>query len=276
MLEEIFLLLLLKTIKRKIRLNFYKMISLYQSKTVEDSKKNKKKIKSGMKYVNVLPWKDISLKHETSYHEFSPFFLKTDGGGYLWNPPGVIFENIWQALKVYPEVGNITVKPNHMSNIIWWEWTKGRTVLFENGDVTDNYLEWFWSICNCKNPVRSPVHRSYRKNCKFSIGIIGDEVYKLSYLEARLFFYYDQYVRLVKQLPLYQELLNDLNNGEHLCITEVDVPAKDKSGGFGDVDDDGFYLCSADNLEELILDPSEPFGHGICLAHALLSDLDSS
>ena len=54
----------------------------------------------------------------------------------------------------------------------------------------------------------------------------------------------------------------------------MDVPAKNKKGHYGkDCDYNNICNLSIEKLESLLNDPSEAFGHGLCLAYSLLIDL---
>lgn len=69
----------------------------------------------------------------------------------------------------------------------------------------------------------------------------------MDYITARKRLYYDEHLRLVKQLPEYDELLSSLRNGESLMICEIDVPANGKKGEFG-------MGCDENNICELSLE----------------------
>lgn len=86
--------------------------------------------------------------------------------------------------------------------------------------------------------------------------------------------YVREYIRLVKKLPEYQTLLHKLKKGENIMICEMDVPAKNKRGEYGQGCDENDTCCmSIEKLELLLNDTSEAFGHGLCLAYSLLLDL---
>jgi hypothetical protein len=81
---------------------------------------------------------------------------------------------------------------------------------------------------------------------------------------------------LIKKLKEYEILLTKLKNNENIMICEVDVPALDKKGEFGkNCDKNGICYMSIELLENLLNDPSEAFGHGLCLAYSLLIDLEN-
>jgi hypothetical protein len=78
---------------------------------------------------------------------------------------------------------------------------------------------------------------------------------------------------LARKLDIYNKLLQKLKDGTNICIFEIDVPEKSKKGHFNEVEDDNTYNCTSDKINLLLNDPSEAFGHGLCLTKALLEDL---
>jgi len=64
-------------------------------------------------------------------------------------------------------------------------------------------------------------------------------------------------------------------------ICEVDLPAKNKRGEYGnDCNDNNICIMCImcimciEKLEKLLNDNNEAFGHGLCLAYSLLIDLN--
>jgi hypothetical protein len=89
--------------------------------------------------------------------------------------------------------------------------------------------------------------------------------------------YVKEYIRLIKNLQEYKNLLNKLKNGENIMICEIDVPAKNKKGEYGkDCDENNICYMSIAKLELLLQDANEAFGHGLCLAYSLLVDLQNT
>ena len=218
--------------------------------------------------INVLSWH----KKDTEYYDLCPYVLKTDGNEDDENWSGIIFENYWQSLKVYPYVESIVVKPNVKSNIVWWEYeTDRKEIHFEDDNVTDNYFKWRDSIWNCKNPIRYPNGYKNKSKCLFSRVLINGTERGYDYIKARKQIYVKQYMRLIEDMDSYKKLLKLLNKGKNLCIVEVDLPAPGKKGYYG------LYAnqnLTVEKLKDLIDDPSESFGHGLALALSLLIDMD--
>ncbi len=73
---------------------------------------------------------------------------------------------------------------------------------------------------------------------------------------------------------MIRKLLSEVKNGLNIIIYEVDVPEKNKKGKFSEVLDGGFYYCTLKKLDELLNSSEEAFGHGLCLAYALLEDIN--
>ena len=85
---------------------------------------------------------------------------------------------------------------------------------------------------------------------------------------------FQEYIRLIKKLPEYKKLLDKLKNGKNIMICEIDVPAKNKRGEYGNnCDENNICHMSIEKLELLLNDTNEAFGHGLCLAYSLLLDL---
>lgn len=65
-----------------------------------------------------------------------------------------------------------------------------------------------------------------------------------------------------------------IKNGINICIQEIDVPSLGKRGNYGNfVDSNGVYISNLETLDILLNDPSEAFGHGLCICYALHQDL---
>lgn len=231
--------------------------------------------------INVLKWKNSKWK------SLCPYYLKTDGQEENVNSGNIIFENFYQASKifdivyeneVYPSRFHIN-KPEHL----WWKFTPNNP----NGDVIfdknenkinyDLYFNWRDKLLACPNPIRYPnkIHR--RKNCQFALVIDknGNKI-KMDYLKSRKEIYAKEYIRLIKNLPEYTILLNKLKKGENLMICEVDVPSNGKKGLYGkNCNENNVCELNIELIEQLINDPSEPYGHGICLAYSLLCDINN-
>ena len=212
------------------------------------------------KIINVLSWHE----KDTKYYELSPYYLKTDGLEELQNNGGVIFENFWQGSKVYQKIDAIK-QYSHPSkignqNYLWYEYHVD--ILMNGNNILPAYYEWRNHLFLNQKPVRYPVGRENRKKCLFSL-VVNKQ---LNYIK--------EYTRLIRNLDIYKELLNELKNGTNLCIYEIDVPEKNKKGNFKFVNEiDNTYDCTIEKLNILSNDPSEAFGHGLCLAKALLEDV---
>ena len=97
----------------------------------------------------------------------------------------------------------------------------------------------------------------------------------LTYIEARKRLYKQEYIRLIRKLPEYQKILNMVLNGLNICIHDIDVPSPEKKGYYGSLcRPDGIFVCNKRDLDLLINDSSEAFGHGLCIAMALIEDVE--
>jgi hypothetical protein len=230
------------------------MIILKQSKNLKEAKELI--VPDGFEKVNVLSWHG----KDTKYYEMSPYHLKTEDG--------FLFENWYQSRKIYPTVYPIVVKPNFRSNIVWWEYDSQENHCV-NGVIQPEYFKWCDLICRCPNPIRYPNGYSRRGTVLFSL--YNNQLH--DYISSRYHIYFLNYSRIIRQLPIYSILLNKIRRGENICITEVDVPAHGKRGLYSNVDQNGYFYPTLQNLDLLLRDPSEAFGHALCLTICLLEDL---
>ncbi len=100
----------------------------------------------------------------------------------------------------------------------------------------------------------------------------------LDYIESRKLIYVPLYTDMVSKQPLFASLKNMLQNGTNLLIIEVDGPHQESleyyKSKYGVADDfivDDTMLALPENLSIMMNDPKHPFGHGYCLAMALIS-----
>ena len=244
------------------------MITTYRVKNITE-----KKNIDGFKTIQVLSWH----RKNTPYYELSPYLLKTDGNEENINSGNVIFENFWQFSKLYKTVYDIKVYPhftkNGNPNYLQWKWPTETHV--ENSVISwPTYLNWRYSGFDCQHPIRRPNGNKAHECLCTILGKSDNSCEYLDYIEARKRIYVKEYCRLIRKLPIYAKLLNMVRSGTNICIQEIDVPAANKKGFYGSLcRSDGVYIANLNSLEQLLNDPSEAFGHGLCLCIALLEDL---
>lgn len=226
--------------------------------------------------INVLKWNNSKWK------ALCPYFLKTDGKEENANPGNVLFENFYQSIKIYDVVYENSVYASrfHTGNpkYQWWKFEpvnpEGDVIISNDVINLDVYFPWRNSLWNCPNPIRCPnkFHRKSKVLFSLLINEKGEQT-RMNYITARKRIYAQEYIRLVKKLPQYAALLEKLSKG-NIMIGEIDVPAKHKKGIYGqNCDHQNICILDLKLLEQLLEDESEPFGHGLCLAYSLLSDL---
>ena len=224
--------------------------------------------------VNVLSWHP----EDTLYYEMSPYHLRTDGNEESVNEGGVLYENFWQGQKVYPQIYPIEVycHPSKRGNpqYLWYKNTQN-DIHIVNDTVLPAYYEWRAGLYACKKPIRYPNGREHRKECKFLLlSRLDGSSERLGYIDSRKRVYVHEYKRLIRHLPIYKQLLTKLKYDPDfkICIYEIDVPCSTKHGNYKCTDP--MFNCTKESLEVLINDASDAFGHGLCLASALLEDLE--
>src|SRR5579872_6116987 len=159
--------------------------------------------------VNVLPWTG-------KYRELCPYFLRTDGLECNTNPGNILFENFYQGSKVYDVITRQEIYPSRFQHgkkeYLLWEYTPvspGGDVVCQGGNYSrELYLRWRNSLWACQKPIRYPNGFNNKRRAQFSVVINPEgKEERLDYLNARYRLYFLEYVRLVRRLPIYQELL---------------------------------------------------------------------
>lgn len=222
-------------------------------------------------YINVLTWHDENHSNGSKYHNFSPYFLKTDGQEIQRNSGNILFENFWQGSKVWPVFYDCQIwahpslkgNPKHL----WFEY-KCLNGLGSEKHLIDNniqleYYKWRDAIFSCKNPIRYPNGVAKKSKVAFALMIEKDgKETRLDYIQARKQLYVKEYCRLIRQLPMFQTLVDMLKDNKTLVICEIDVPDNE--------------IITIEKLERLVEDTSIKFEHGLCLAWELLKELNKS
>lgn len=211
----------------------------------------------------------VMLKSHSNYYPLSPYSLK--------NNDNQIMENIWQFSKIYETIPKTTQKKSRYDDTIVWS-HNNETHIDSDGKITPQYWQWRNKGMDHEHPVRYPVGFKYRGNCKYAIPQ-SDLNLKLNYIEARLKIYVPVYCELVKkEANLFVDLQSRLKDGENLLIIEVDGPHQESLAYYQekyDVNDsfieDNTLIINKENLTIMISDSKHPFGHGYCLAMALMN-----
>lgn len=220
----------------------------------------------------------VMMKSHSEWASLSPYELKDDKGR--------IMENIWQFAKVYPKVPKSTQKYSRYNPTVIWN-HPAETHLSDfnpktkSGEITDEYRVWREKGMNTKYAIRYPVGYNHRHKCVYALAenedgsLNTDE--KLNYIESRKRIYLPVYCDLVKKCEKFRELRERLENGENILIAEVDGPHqesleyyKEKYGVGDDFIEKDTMIVNEENIQIMLNDDKHPFGHGYCLAMALL------
>ena len=213
----------------------------------------------------------IMMKSHSKWWPLSPY--------YLYDEEGQIFENIWQASKVYKTVPKTTQRYSRYNNKIIWQHPEETHV--RGGKITRAYKRWRDKLMRCPYAVRYPVGYKHRHKCLYALankpdGSINTEN-KLDYIQARKKIYVKEYCRLVRQQPFFMELKKRLKKGEKLLIVEVDGPHQESLDYYmkkykvnKNFLKGGTMLVTKENLDIMLNDRKHPFGHCYCIAVALL------
>lgn len=217
----------------------------------------------------------LCLTKSTEYGDLGPYMLKDDKGR--------IMENIWQFSKVYKKVNKTKESfSRYQPKLIIWD-HPAEIHINDNNELTQEYYNWRKKGMENAYAVRYPVGFNNMNKCLYALaednnGNIINE--PLDYIQARKTIYVPLYKKLVSSRPLFKELLSRLKKGEKLLIIEVDGPHqemlqyyKETYGVSNDFIEYSTTLATPVNLDIFLNDKKFPYGHGYCLASALLDNL---
>jgi len=227
----------------------------------------------------------VVLTKSSAYGSLGPYELRT--------AQNQIMENIWQFSKIYPVVPNIEVPYTRWNRKIVWSWPAEQHWDHMTQEPTPAYWRWRHDGINNDTAVRYPVGMKYRHTCLGAFAPTMDELSstaptigqvrvqdRLDYVQARKHIYEPLYMDLVRRQRQYGELLDRLESGEKLLICETDGPHQESVqyyqetyGMEQDFIQQHSMLATPLSLQVMLNDPKHAYGHGYCLAKALLQDL---
>jgi hypothetical protein len=191
-------------------------------------------------------------------------------------------ENIWQFSKVYPRVEATTCCYSRYDKRVIWS-HPAEVHVDKNNRLLPAYFEWRRKGMAAKDAIRYPVGFHGRHNCvgavvsDVSVGQHEEEHKFLDYVESRRQIYLVVYTRLLLKHLMFRKLRQRCLAGENLLIVEVDGPHQETMDYYKErynVGDDFIVGNTVDVNKEsmriLLNDTKHPFGHGYCLAMALL------
>ena len=211
--------------------------------------------------------KIIPLTKSTPYFSLSPYSLK--------DSQGTLIENVWQFSKVYKKVPKIRQTYSRWDQRVIWAHPAEEHL--REMKLMPEYWAWRTKGFQTHDAVRYPVGIKHRKTCEYSV-FAGPEGYEqLGYVDARKKIYVPLYIQAIQQEKQFLELKLRLQRGEKLLIIDVDGPHEESSEYYCRQYGDRAPTITNNTMEArpkwlklLLDDPKHPFGHGYCLAAALL------
>ena len=222
----------------------------------------------------VIDFKPIIImmkSHSKKWYPLSPYALK--------NEANQIMENIWQSAKTYETVPKSTQYYSRYQRRVIWD-HPAETHIDKDGEPNKKYWAWRNKLLNHNEAVRYPVGIAHRRNALYSLIEKGGR--KLDYIEARLHIYEKVYIDLIQLKGEFYELVDMVNKGINILIIEPDGPHQESlehynknysiSPGF--IENDSM-VANKENLNIMLNDPKHSYGHGYCLARAILEQLQN-
>ncbi len=185
----------------------------------------------------------------------------------------IIMENYWQFSKVWEKVDAIKQPlSTYHPHIVRWEHPD--EVHIEDDKLTDEYWQWRQKGFHHNRWVRYP--NGYENHRKALGTVIGtpDNYKIIDYIRARKKVYFTKYREIAINTKMFCGLKSMLKNGKNIQINEVDGPVYMDEYLYDQVEA-GSIEINEDVLKGFVNNPSQPFGHGYCLAACLL-DIDVS
>jgi len=212
----------------------------------------------------------LCLTKSSPYGEIGPYLLKDDKGR--------IMENIWQFSKVYQQVPAVKLFKSRYDKTIIWE-HPAETHTNSKGKPNEKYWAWREKGMIAPEAIRYPVGFGNMHTCLYALKENADGTMSepLDYIEARKQIYLPLYCSMVKTKPKFIELKKRLDKGEKLLIIEVDGPHQESLSYYkeeyqvpNNFITNSTIRVTEVNMQIMLNDPKHPFGHGYCLALALL------
>ena len=208
----------------------------------------------------------VLMKSHSKWGVLGPYELRDEKGR--------IMENIWQSSKIYETVPASKQRKSRYDPTLIWEHPSETHI--RDDKITPEYWRWREKLENNPVAVRYPVGHGHRHLCKYSM-ISKEDTQSLSYVEARKKIYAPVYCNLVKKHPMFQKLQKMLRDGRKLLIVEVDGPHEESMPYYkehynvpSNWIENHTLPATKENMITMINDKKHPFGHGYCLAMALL------
>lgn len=212
----------------------------------------------------------ICLMSSSPYYNVSPYALQ--------DSKGRILENIWQFSKYYLVVPKSLQRYSRYNKRVIWD--HPAEIHHDDYNPNEAYLDWRKKGMNNNEAVRYPVGYKYRSRCVCAYKELEngpDLEHPLNYITSRKEIYLPIYREAVEKTEMFLKLKKRLENGENLLIIEVDGPHEESMDYYKekyDVGDDfiqgNTISATPENMELLLNDEKHNFGHGYCLAMALL------
>jgi len=240
-------------------------------------------------------YKVVTLTKSTPYGDLSPYCLTVDITEDQTTFHDVLLENAWQFSKLYRSVPNSVQRHSRYDKTVVWDHPSETHIASDHHtsdpkelatvEPTDAYWAWRDKGFRTAEPIRYPVGFDHRHECVCSLWYDeeGAGYRSHSYIEARKNIYLPLYLQAVVDQPKFLKLKDMLLAGKNLLILEVDGPHQESLGYYqqkygvpNDFISQHTVVANKRNMALLLNDPKHPFGHGYCLALALLYAVEVS
>jgi DNA polymerase elongation subunit (family B) len=242
----------------------------------------------------------LCLTPSTEYGAISPYSLRDKLGRNM--------ENLWQFSKVYKTVPASKQTYSRYNDKVIWD-HPAETHVDADGTLLPAYWAWRAKGFATQDAVRYPVGFHHRTQCIGALQLTHLEQQQqqqqqqpdvsgpivtdasaennatverppvlLNYIESRRMIYLPLYASMLQGQPLFEKLRLLHNQGTNLLIVEVDGPHQESMPYYKQrynvpddfIDDDNTIDVNEQSMKIMLNDPKHPFGHGYCLALAVM------
>lgn len=187
-------------------------------------------------YVNLMALENETNVYGSRYYQLNPKVLRTDGGENNYNAGGIIFENFWQGSKVYKTVWDIDFCKTNIYGkkdvIFSYRAPSGYTFQdhWDGSKLDSDYFSWRQKVWNCPHPLKSPVgFLKSRRKFEFVLEMDKDgNSQRYDHVIGRQQIFFNEYIRLVYNIPIVNELREMHQNGINIVLCSNDVVKTEK------------------------------------------------
>jgi hypothetical protein len=214
-------------------------------------------------------WKQHKMPKTDGYKNIL-VHVKDPLSPYVLRCSGVLMENKYQFSKLYRRVRSQNQKLHRYSKDDGWIHPTEEHYDPHTKTIRDAFWAWQRKGFECKFAVRYPNGYAGRGEVVGSVIGTKDDYRIVDYVTARKEIYYPCYVSAARTAQQFRDLQQQWGAGARLQIVEVDGPRFDAESPPYNRVVNGSLPMTEDITRALVVNTTQSFGHGYCLAISLM------